>query len=52
MEEFMHTNLPESQTIIKIKNTLPKKEGETHQLRINRLVKPIPNKTIRNSCIF
>ena len=29
-----------------------KKEGETQQLRINRLVKPIPNKTIRNSRIF
>ena len=48
----MQKNLPESQAIIKSKNTLPKKEGETKQLRINRLVKPIPNKTIRNSRIF
>ena len=48
----MQKNLPERQAIIKIKNTLPKKEGETQQLRINRLVKPIPNKTIRNSRIF
>ena len=48
----MQTNLPESQAIIKIKNTLPKKEGETQQLRINRLVKHIPNKTIGNSRIF
>ena len=47
----MQKNLPESQAIIKIKNTLPKK-GETQQLIINRLVKPIPNKTIRNSRIF
>ena len=43
----MQKNLPESQAIIKIKNTLPKKEGETQQLRINRLAKPIPNKTIQ-----
>ena len=40
----MQKNLPESQAIIKIKNTLPKKEGETQQFRINKLVKPIPNK--------
>ena len=52
MEEFMQKNLPESQAIIKIKNTLQKKEGETQQLRINRLVQTIPNKTIRNSRIF
>ena len=52
MEEFMQKNVTESQAIIKIKNTLPKKEGETQQLRINRLAKPIPNKTIRNSRIF
>ena len=31
----MQKNLSESQAIIKIKNTLPKKEGETQQLRIN-----------------
>ena len=48
----MQKNLPGSQVIIKIKNTLPKKEGETKQLRINRFVKPIPNETIRNSLIF
>ena len=46
----MQKNIPEIQAIIK--NTLPKKEGETQQLRINRLVKPIPKKTIRNSRIF
>ena len=48
----MQKNIPESQAIIKIKNTLPKKEGEKKPLRINRLVKPIPNKTIRNSRLF
>ena len=48
----MQENIPESQAIIKIKNTLPKKEGETQQLRINRLFKPIPTKTIHNSRIF
>ena len=48
----MQKNLPESHAIIKIKDTLPKKEGETQQLRISRLVKHIPNKTIRNSRIF
>ena len=47
----MQKNLPESQAIIKIK-ILYKKEGEIQQLRINRLVKPIPYKTIRNSHIF
>ena len=52
MEQFMQKKIPESQAIIKIKNTLVKKEGETQQLRINGLVKHIPNKTIRNSCIF
>ena len=45
----MQKNLPESQAIIKI---LYQKKCETQQLRINRLVKPIPNKTIRNSRIF
>ena len=52
MEEFMPKNLSESQAIIKIKILYQKKKGETQQLRINRLVKPIPNKTIRNSRIF
>ena len=52
MEECMQKNLPDSQAIIKIRNTLPKKEDETQQLKINRLVKPIPNITIRNSRIF
>ena len=48
----MQKNLPENQAIIKIKNALPKNEDEAQQLKINRLVKPIPNKTIRNTRIF
>ena len=49
----MQKILPESQAIIKIKNTLPKKKVKhTINLRINRLVKPIPNNTIHNSRIF
>ena len=48
----MQKNLPEGQAIIQIKTTLPKEIGETQQLRINRLVKPIPNKTKHNSRIF
>ena len=48
----MQKNLPGSQAILKKIILCKKEEGETQQLRINRLVKPIPNETIRNSRII
>ena len=52
MEECMQKNIPESQAIIQLKSTLPKKMGITKIKNKHIFVKPIPNETIRNSCIF